>query len=273
MKAFRGEPGPQGDCQVVRRLEFRDLLLEEKLYQPKSSLPLHVHRDAFFCMAVEGGWTETHGQTTRRYSAMDTQYMPPNQEHSMVFERRARSFGLYLKNETWLRATHYGFRLNEAVQSHRGAMMALLSKVYAELCPNDMASYFAIQGLTAELLAHTMRKTAVRGEQRPVWLDRARELVREQFAEPLSLYDVANELQVHPAHLARMFRRHFGKTMGEYIREVRIRHSMVALASGEASIVEVAMAAGFADQSHFCRVFKEHLGQTPREYRMMFQRS
>jgi AraC family transcriptional regulator len=83
------------------------------------------------------------------------------------------------------------------------------------------------------------------------------------------LAEVADDLRKDPAYLARAFRRQMGCTMSQYRRRVWVRQAAHFLSSTEAPLSEVALKAGFADQSHLCRVFKAELGLTPRAYRIL----
>jgi len=72
---------------------------------------------------------------------------------------------------------------------------------------------------------------------------------------------------VHPVHLCREFRRHFGCTVGELVRRLRVAHAAQQLTETEVPIQEIADLTGFADQAHFTRIFKTHTGTTPLQYR------
>ncbi|HEX7111160.1 MAG TPA: helix-turn-helix transcriptional regulator, partial [Mizugakiibacter sp.] len=76
---------------------------------------------------------------------------------------------------------------------------------------------------------------------------------------------------VHPAHLARRFRRALGLSVGEYQRRLRIEATREALAHSPQPIAAIAAAAGFADQSHYARVFQRLTGEAPRDYRRRMQ--
>ena len=101
----------------------------------------------------------------------------------------------------------------------------------------------------------------------PAWLQQARSLVERHFAEPLPLTLVAGRVGVHPVHLARTFRRVYRTTFGGYVRQLRIEFARAQLA-GSATLSDIAAAAGFCDQSHFSRSFKQFTGLTPAEYRV-----
>jgi AraC family transcriptional regulator len=73
--------------------------------------------------------------------------------------------------------------------------------------------------------------------------------------------------QVHPAHLARVFRRHFGSSPGGYVRRLRIERAQVALATTDEPIAAIALSAGFASQAHFTHAFHRMVGIPPGTYR------
>jgi AraC-like DNA-binding protein len=101
----------------------------------------------------------------------------------------------------------------------------------------------------------------------PVWLKRALELLHEAYREPLTLEDISQQVQIHPIHLSRVFRRRHGCTMAEYQNRLRIQYVCRALQEAWADLAELATDAGFADQSHMGRVFKACTGQTPGQFR------
>jgi AraC family transcriptional regulator len=84
--------------------------------------------------------------------------------------------------------------------------------------------------------------------------------------------DLADEAGVHPVHAARVFRRHHGETITEYVRGLRIEHARRALLEGGRSLSSIAIATGFADQAHFSRRFKQVVGMPPGRYRRLARR-
>jgi AraC family transcriptional regulator len=105
------------------------------------------------------------------------------------------------------------------------------------------------------------------GRRFPKWLERVRDILEQRFAEPFKLSEMAAEAGVHPVHLAREFRKHYGTSVGEYLRKVRIEYACRELMDSNAAVANIAFAAGFADQSHFSRTFKRFCGTTPARYR------
>lgn len=105
-----------------------------------------------------------------------------------------------------------------------------------------------------------------REEVVPVWLEQ----VRQSIAAPspgLRLSAAARAARVHPVYLARMFRRHYGCSVGEMAKRGRLRLAARLLGEPDLALADVAGEAGFSDQAHLCREFRVGTGVTPLQYR------
>ena len=154
-----------------------------------------------------------------------------------------------------------------------GLPIGLAGKLYQELCEPDALSPLAIEGLGLELIATIARQrraVSMRG-RRPLWLRQAHELVKSRFLEHLTLGDIAGSVGVHPVTLAREFRHNYDCTVGEMVRRERIDFACRELLKPRESLADIAIAAGFYDQSHFARTFKTLTGMTPTEYRSSYR--
>jgi AraC family transcriptional regulator len=152
----------------------------------------------------------------------------------------------------------------------RGQSLTWLGwRLAGELYASDSGAPLAAEGFALELLAATTRETRPeRNGVRPVrWLSVAEELLRTRIREPVRLAELAAETGVHPAHLARAFRARYGVSVGEYGRRARLAWAAAEIARGDAPLATIAAEAGFADQSHFTRMFKRQIGTTPARYR------
>ena len=93
-------------------------------------------------------------------------------------------------------------------------------------------------------------------------------LVREQFANPeLGVQHIAELLGCSPDYLSHLFHTETKERLTHYIQRIRIDGSILTLESSPLTISEIAYACGFADPAYFARVFKQHKGLTPQEYR------
>lgn len=94
---------------------------------------------------------------------------------------------------------------------------------------------------------------------------RAKEYLRERFNEPVTLDELATEVDLSRFHLLRTFARHVGLTPHAYQLHVRIERARTLLETGVPPPT-VALLTGFADQSHFIRHFKRVMHVTPSRY-------
>ncbi len=93
-------------------------------------------------------------------------------------------------------------------------------------------------------------------------------LVREQYADPeFAVHHIAKALGCSPDYLSHLFHAETRERLMHYIQRIRIEAAMVALETTTLTISEIAYASGFADPAYFTRVFKQHKGATPHEYR------
>ena len=78
---------------------------------------------------------------------------------------------------------------------------------------------------------------------------------------------LAAALDLRPAQLALAFRRHQRVSIGSYVRELRVEWAIARLTGSTQTISDIALGAGFADQSHFTRLCVRHTGRTPAQLR------
>jgi AraC-like DNA-binding protein len=95
--------------------------------------------------------------------------------------------------------------------------------------------------------------------------NKAVDFIRGNFAENFSLGTLAAAADSSPFHLIRLFRRQSGLTPFNYLRSVRVERAKQFI-SASCSLTEVALRAGFYDQSHFIRSFKRHTGFLPSDF-------
>ena len=245
------------------------LHLTDGIYFANTRVPNHSHECAVFCIALKGACRELFAGRVRHYEALSVQYLPSYQCHTLDFSLTdTRAFSIDVGRKWLERARDYSLKIENSIHCHGGSLSGLMMKLYREFRERDNASPLAIEGLTLELLAEVSRhQVGSRDKQAPPWLERAVEMLRERFAERLTISEVAMSVGVHPVHLAREFRRFKRCTMGEYIRQLRIERACHQLHNLEEPLAAIAVGAGFSDQSHFCRTFRRIVGMTPTAYR------
>ena len=252
----------------LNRIKLSALTLVETLHAPYSRIPTHTHESASICLTLSGQGLEIIAGDRVVTQPGGLILRGPRLKHSDQYGAVPhRSFMIELE-EKWLQTCRHFLSLFEG---HRhfpgGPVPALALRIYRESRVKDSVAPLIIEGLMLEMLGHASRSLVKAPVRLPVWLVQARDLLHGRFHDSLNLEEIANIVGVHPTHLARSFKKYYRTTVGEYLRRLRLDWATRQLSETEDSIAEIALAAGFYDQSHFSHLFKQHTGFTPAEFR------
>ncbi|HEX8638696.1 MAG TPA: AraC family transcriptional regulator [Pyrinomonadaceae bacterium] len=133
----------------------------------------------------------------------------------------------------------------------------------------------------ADALAHAFALQIVRrysrfreinlaqGGMAPFKLRKALGFIHEnlEFKEDLSLDKVASEVGMSYFHFSRTFKQSMGVSPNNYIVARRVELAKKLLAQSDSPIADIALQAGFANQSHFTTMFRRQTGTTPKTFR------
>jgi AraC family transcriptional regulator len=162
-----------------------------------------------------------------------------------------------------------GTQFNAPEQFCHPHALHLARRLARECHTRDAFAPLMIEGLALELLAVVGRSHAAGCRARPAGrLSRIAEMLRDLPPRRVAIGELAHETGVHPAHLARQFRNRYGRSLGGFLLERRLEWAAEQLTATGRPIAVIAIQAGFADQSHFTRRFREYAGMTPKCYRL-----
>jgi AraC family transcriptional regulator len=111
-----------------------------------------------------------------------------------------------------------------------------------------------------------LARSTERSETVPHWLPRAKALLAAQSEPAPAIADVASQFGLSVGQFSRAFRHYTGVPPHRWQLQQRIEHAKGMLKDAR-PLTEVAIACGFADQSHFTRTFRAMTGSTPRRFR------
>jgi AraC family transcriptional regulator len=237
----------------VRARQIGAYALTLTRYDRAGSLPLHAHDQAYVTVVLSGAYRELANGVTRDCVAQSIVVHAPGERHSNVFGDR-NAVCLNVHGGTFERSTV----LSPSTAS------GIAAKLRDEFRRPDHVSAMVVEALMLELFAATARQPAY--ERAPSWLRDVRLTIERDFRDTLTLTALAQSVDIHPTHLSRAFRQHYGVTVGEFLRDLRVSYARDRLAS-RAPLQEIALDAGFADQSHFTRTFRRVTGMTPADFR------
>ena len=242
--------------------------LTEGRHAAGASLPWHTHAGATLCFVYAGGFTERFHGVTLECTPGSIKVTPAGEPHSNRFGDSDTEGLLVEADAAQLdRLGPCGAVLAEPLSIRDAALATMGWRLRGELRRRDSAAPLAIEGLLLEILAGASRERELRlTGALPHWLADARGCLHDPGWTG-SLGELASAVGVHPVTLARGFRKSYGCSVGSYLRLVRVARAARRLASSDAPLAEIALAAGFADQSHFSNVFRRETGLSPSAFR------
>lgn len=101
----------------------------------------------------------------------------------------------------------------------------------------------------------------------PPVVTRAKEFIREHHSEDLSLGQVAAAVHTSICYFCKLFRKATGATFTEFVSRLRVEAARNLLLNPNLRVSEIAYEVGFQSLTHFNRVFKKVVGESPTEYR------
>jgi AraC family transcriptional regulator len=153
---------------------------------------------------------------------------------------------------------------------HRTAML-----IAQEAAHGGAGSSLLVESLSCQLAVHILRRHAdvlfreshthdglTFRQERVV-----RDYIHEHLSENITLDDLASSVALSRYHFARRFRVSTGTTPHDYVLQQRVARAQTLLTRTNYPLLDIAVTCGFADQSHFNRVFKKHTGVPPGHYR------
>lgn len=117
-----------------------------------------------------------------------------------------------------------------------------------------------------EYITHCLDSSSSPVRER-TYTDLAVGLIHRYYAEDISLQSVANQINVNPSYLSRIFKQEKGENFISYLTRIRIEKAKVYLEEGDLKVYEVADIVGYHNYTYFSKIFKKTVGLTPEEYR------
>ena len=146
-----------------------------------------------------------------------------------------------------------------------------MRKAYFDTRVLSSKQYEAVVGLIAIFAQHismVSNQIVVRQKNsEPPMIARAKQYIEGNQGEDLSLGEVAKAVNTSTFYFCKMFKKATGVHFTEYVSRVRIEKAKNLLLNPNVRVSEVAFEVGFQSLTHFNRVFKKMIGQSPTEYR------
>lgn len=239
--------------------------LRASRYAALLEVPRHDHLEPYFSFVVRGVLHERGPRCETCYEAGSLHFHPGAEPHSA----RVGPVGLSCLSLTPSGSIAQSLDARPPARALAGSpvLAGLAGRCLREFGRSDTASDLALEAHCLELTSVALRRAAPPSASPPRWLEETRDYLHAHVDRRVGLAELAPIAGVHPAHLARLFRTHFGCAPASYLRRIRIERARHALATTSVPIAEIALEAGFVSQAHFTRTFHRLVGLPPAAYR------
>lgn len=242
-----------------RRVRVGSLTVSRVDFAAGRRLTWHAHPHACIAVVLDGDVRKRFARQRADADKGTVVSMPPDEAHEDRFGRNGSSI-VVVESENGVERVSW-------LREWQALLIGL--RIAHELALADEFSPLAVEGLALELSAVAARASSPSPTER--WLREAREIVGERARTIPTAAEIAAQVGVHPARLARGFRAHYRESLGGCARRLRLEWAAEQLVRSDVELVALAAESGFVDQSHFTRAFRNHFGITPARYRAAFR--
>jgi AraC family transcriptional regulator len=239
-------------------------------------LARHGHDEVHLCLLLDGAMIERNGPGEVELAAGGARVSPSGDEHRIRFGPAGGACAIAHFPRPFL--ADLGL---DAPRERRFLTLPaeLLARARAAAVRNRETGRepgrLEIQELAVDLLlgdargrsASGPRPVPTPGQPPPLWLVDLHDRLRDEPDGVGGLRELAEAAGVHPGHLTRAFRAHFGCPPSAFLRWRRLVAARRRIATSDEPLAAVAHACGFADQPHMTRWFRRAFGVTPARLR------
>lgn len=228
----------------------------------------HYHENAYFTYMLKGGLQET-GRNSSYECKPGTLLFHNSQEshYNIKHPGYARGFQVEIENRWFVSNDVKSAQYEGVVCIENVLVRNLFNRLYAESKISDNCSTLAIESLLLEVFSRMAHIDNYGNRKIPKWLIKVCDILNDNFTETITLKQLSMETGIHPVHISAEFPKYLECSIGEYIRQRKAEKAYELLSDSSLTLTEISTFCGFADQSHFIRVFKSIYGAAPSYYR------
>src|SRR5579872_128913 len=261
---------------VQRQQQLHDAIFTDLRHVSGKKLPAHSHALPFFGLLLDGHYGERYRHREKQFGPFSLMYRPAGIPHQdEIAPGGLRFFEIEILPRWNRQLTECSANLETPCEDCVGGPVFWLAmRLFRETRgkADDGQAYqsdLCVESLLAELLGAVGEMPRETTKDAPSWLTRITDKLKTEYCDRLTLNELSDEAGVHPVHLSRVFRRCMKQGIGDYIHRLRIRAACEQMLSPEMTLAEIGIAVGFADQSHFTRVFRKVTGMSPAAFRAL----
>ncbi|TMU56608.1 helix-turn-helix transcriptional regulator [Flagellimonas algicola] len=247
-------------------VSFNGVLLSQYTYTGDKT-DWHYHENPYFMYVLHGNMKDSN---TRVQTLCPSGSLMFNnwQEAHYGSKHSDKASGFHLEFEVdWLKTNGIPLHLLEGSQLIENPQLhVLFARLYREFVLSDDYSEVSVEVLLLQICEALGNQKEINTLDNPIWVDGLKELLHYDSSS-LSLDYLSSELNIHPVHISRAASKYLSMSLGEYIRQQKIKKAIPLLLDPSNSLTTITYQLGFSDQSHFTRTFKAYMNNTPSAFR------
>ena len=241
----------------------------------RMELSLDYTGDMELFYVIDGEVTIAEEQKETVLAAMDIYIKNPGFDRSVRFQRNGILCAVRFSRRFLVELNQYTcpfFKVSaEKTEAYQELVHYLQELCYVHMLhakKTDAQKCSILYKILDNLMEHFyIEDNEITGRFEDEKMERIISFVYENIQEHISLDDLAEELYVSKSTLSRMFKKNMGIYFADYVNEIRLQNALSEIAYTDKSITRIALDSGFSNASALNRIFKEKMGQSPREYR------
>lgn len=252
-------------------ITINGFILNRETYPKSFDFPLHYHASYELFMVVKGETTLLVDDKLISVNKKEIVLLKPDVVHKNVGEKRHDRYSIHFTSEYLL--SYFSDALAKSLaepfdnnkiavtDSTFGAILDLLKRI------EQNPRYACIH--TAEIITLLTDKRNLQTVNTNIPLkttDNILEYIRKNYASISGLEDIANHVHISKQYLCQRFKKETGVTVSDYLNSIRINNACEMLRGGRHNITQTAILCGYNSAPYFCRVFKDIMHMTPKEY-------
>lgn len=178
--------------------------------------------------------------------------------------RQAKNIGIVLTSIA-CRSAIAGGLIPETAFSMSDAYIQKIEEV-----KNEVEAYALIRQIEVEYCRAVRDLSVMSGGNQIV--QRCKELIFQNLYGRITSQQLAEQLEITPSYLSRLFMKEEGVKLTDFIAQKKIEAAQAQLRFSDMSYAEMAVSLGFVSQSHMGQVFKKWVGITPKQYREYYSK-
>lgn len=250
----------------VQEHNYAHIITSETAFIAGHTSDWHYHANPHFSHILSGGSKELRtGQSELNVAGEGLYYYPGIAHQNAGYQEGTRIFNLELEPGFFaqydLEVPPPSLMFDEQAQLNAKGLIKAMREHYL----HDTESQLAMEQICISLV----QPGKVDEKLFPEWVARIKTVLHDNWDQPLSLPQLAHELDLHPVTISKYFSHYFSCSAGEYLRRIKVERAIGLIRTNHHSLTEVAYLCGFADQAHFTKTFRRITGILPLQYRKL----